>query len=62
LEQAINEDAKGRETGVCYTGRYPVMAAQIIQRPNNHAPRYDFVEILTIAAGVLFIVTIVFVL
>jgi len=38
------------------------MAAQIIQRLNKHAPRYDFVEILTIAAGALFIVTIVFVL
>ena len=38
------------------------MAEQIIQRPNNHAPRYDFVEILMITAGVLFIVAIVFVL
>jgi hypothetical protein len=37
------------------------MPAQIMQRPNSHAPRYDAVEFLTIAAGVLFIVAMTFV-
>jgi hypothetical protein len=29
------------------------MPAQIIQRPSSHAPHYDAIEILMIAAGVL---------
>jgi hypothetical protein len=37
------------------------MTAQIIQRPNSHPPRYDAIEVLTIAAGVLLIVAIAFV-
>jgi hypothetical protein len=42
-------------------GRHPVMPSEITQRPNKHAPRYDFVEILMFAAGVLFVVAIAFV-
>jgi hypothetical protein len=37
------------------------MTAQIIQRPNSHPPRYDTIEVLTIAAGVLLVVAIAFV-
>jgi hypothetical protein len=37
------------------------MPAQIVRRRNNHAPRYDFIEILMIVTGVLFIVAIAFV-
>jgi hypothetical protein len=36
------------------------MPAQIVQRPNNHAPRYDAIEILMIASGVVFIVAVAF--
>jgi hypothetical protein len=35
----------------------PVMPAPIIQRPSSHAPYYDAIEILMIAAGVLLIAT-----
>ena len=42
-------------------GRHPVMPSEITQRPNKHAPRYDFVEILMFAAGVLYVVAIAFV-
>jgi len=34
------------------------MPAQIIQHPDRHLPRYDAVEILLIAAGVLFVVAV----
>ena len=37
------------------------MTAQIIQRPNSHPPRYDAIEVLTMAAGVLLVVAIAFV-
>jgi hypothetical protein len=33
------------------------MPAPIIQRPSSHAPYYDAIEILMIAAGVLLIAT-----
>ena len=38
------------------------MSMQIMQRKGRHAPHYDFVEILMLAAGVVFIVAIAFVL
>ena len=34
------------------------MRRQIIQYLSNYAPHYDAIEILTVAAGVLFVVTI----
>jgi hypothetical protein len=34
------------------------MSVQSAQRTNNHAPRYDALEILMIAAGVVFIVAV----
>ncbi len=37
------------------------MPTQYVQRPNRRAPRYDAIEILMIAAGVLVIVAIAFV-
>ena len=37
------------------------MSTQIIQRPNSHPPRYDAMEILMIAGGVLLIVAVSFV-
>ena len=37
------------------------MRRQIIQRLNNYSPHYDAIEILTFAAGVLFVVAIAFV-
>ena len=37
------------------------MTVQIIQHPNNHAPHYDAIEFLTIAAGVLLVVAVTFV-
>jgi hypothetical protein len=39
-----------------------IMLRQAIQRANSHAPRYGAVEILMIAAGVLLIVGIAFVI
>jgi hypothetical protein len=35
-----------------------VMSVQGVQRSNNHVPRYDALEILMIAAGVVFIVAV----
>ncbi len=37
------------------------MLRQIMRRPNIYAPRFDAVEILMFAAGVLFVVVIAFV-
>jgi hypothetical protein len=34
------------------------MSAQGVQRSNHHVPRYDALEILMIAAGVVFIVAV----
>jgi hypothetical protein len=34
------------------------MPRQVVQRPNSYAASYDPIEILTISAGVLFIVLI----
>jgi hypothetical protein len=34
------------------------MTAQSVQRSNTHIPRYDALEILMIAAGVVFIVAV----
>jgi hypothetical protein len=34
------------------------MSAQSVQRSNHHVPRYDTLEILMIAAGVVFIVAV----
>jgi hypothetical protein len=34
------------------------MSAQGVQRTNDHIPRYDALEILMIAAGVVFIVAV----
>jgi hypothetical protein len=34
------------------------MSVQGVQRSNNHVPRYDALEILIIAAGVVFIVAV----
>jgi hypothetical protein len=34
------------------------MSVQGVQRTNNHVPRYDALEILMIAAGVVFIVAV----
>lgn len=36
------------------------MPAQIVQHPNSHPRRYDVIEILMIAAGVVLIVAIAF--
>jgi hypothetical protein len=58
LERAIN--APKEETGVCRVGRAPVMLARIKQRLSNHAPHYDPIEFLMLAAGVVFIVFIAF--
>jgi len=41
--------------------KHPVMLRQITRRPHNFAPRFDAVEILMFAAGVLFVVAIAFV-
>jgi len=38
------------------------MSTQFAQRPNRRAPRYDAIEILMMAGGVLLIVAIAFVL
>jgi len=38
------------------------MSAQGVQRTNNHVPRYDALEILMIAAGVVFIVAVAFIM
>jgi hypothetical protein len=37
------------------------MSVQGVHRSNSHVPRYDALEILMIAAGVVFIVAIAFV-
>ena len=34
------------------------MSVQGVQRSNSHVPRYDALEILMIASGVVFIVTV----
>ena len=34
------------------------MRRQIGQRPGNYVPHFDFMEILTLAAGVVFVVAI----
>jgi len=44
------------------TRKTSLMTPQIIQRLNSHAPHYDAIEILMIAAGIVFIVAIAFVL
>jgi hypothetical protein len=55
------EQCKG--TGSCRRKKgTSFMTAQIIPRPNSHPPRYDAIEVLTIAAGVLLVVAIAFVL
>ncbi len=36
------------------------MPIQSVERPSNHLPRYDAVEVLMIAAGVLLVVAISF--
>ncbi len=38
------------------------MRRQIIQRLNDYVPHFDGIEILTLAAGVLFVVAVAFVL
>jgi hypothetical protein len=58
MEQAIVENAQGRETGVCCIRKAPVMPRQIIPRLHNYTPRFDAVEILMFVGGIMVVVAI----
>jgi len=54
----IPAQIKKPKNKLAFVDRSTAMSVQGVQRSNQHVPRYDALEVLMIAAGVVFIVAV----